>query len=145
MPNDVFGLIHGKAGVITKNDGKKIAFMGSMNETYSGWGKGGNYEIAWVDDDDAAINWVQQEFNALWEHPLARPLTKFIIEDIKRIAERKVMYGITEWRNTDNPAATVIESPVYRKEFGLWEHQKYFVDLAYRAHKKGFGARYVFG
>jgi len=143
LPNDVFGLIHGKAGVITKNDGRKIAFMGSMNETYSGWGKGGNYEIAWVDDDETAINWVQNEFNALWEHPLARPLTRFIIEDIKRIAERKVIYEITDWRNTNNPAATVIESPVYRKEFGLWEHQKYFVDLAYEAHKKGLGARFV--
>ena len=143
LPNDVFGLIHGKAGVITKNDGKQIAFMGSMNETYSGWGKGGNYEIAWVDDEKEAINWVQNEFNALWEHPLARPLTRFIIEDIKRIAERKVIYDITEWRNTDNPAATVIESPVYRKEFGLWEHQKYFVNLAYKAHKKGLGARFV--
>ena len=143
LPNDVFGLIHGKAGVITKNDGRKVAFMGSMNETYSGWGKGGNYEIAWVDDDQEAIEWVQNEFNALWTHPLARPLTKFIIEDIKRIAERKVIYEITQWRETDNPAATVIETPVYRKEFGLWEHQKYFVDLAYRAHKKGLGARYV--
>jgi len=143
LPNDVFGLIHGKAGVITKNDGRKLAFMGSMNETYSGWGKGGNYEIAWVDDDQEAIEWVQQEFNALWIHPLARPLTKFIIEDIKRIAERKVIYEITQWRETDNPAATVIETPVYRKEFGLWEHQKYFVDLAYKAHKKGLGARYV--
>lgn len=141
LPNDVFGLIHGKAGVITKTDGRKIAFLGSMNETYSGWSQ--NYELAWVDDDESAIHWVQQEFNALWEHPLARPLTKFIIEDIKRIAERKVIYEITEWRNTENPAATVIESPVYRKEFGLWEHQKYFVDLAYRAHKKGLGARYV--
>ena len=143
LPNDVFGLIHGKAGVITKNDGSKVAFMGSMNETYSGWGKGGNYEIAWVDDDTDAINWVQNEFNALWEHPLARPLTKFIIEDIKRIAERKVIYEITEWRNTNNPAATVIETPVYRKEFGLWEHQKYFVDLAYKAHISGLGARFV--
>jgi ERCC4-related helicase len=143
LPNDVFGLIHGKAGVITKNDGRKIAFMGSMNETYSGWGKGGNYEIAWVDDDTEAIAWVQNEFNALWTHPLARPLTKFIIEDIKRIAERKVIYEITKWRESDNPAATVIESPVYRKEFGLWEHQKYFVDLAYKAHKNGLGARYV--
>lgn len=143
LPNDVFGLIHGKAGVITKNDSRKIAFMGSMNETYSGWGKGGNYEIAWVDNDQEAIEWVQNEFNALWTHPLARPLTKFIIEDIKRIAERKVIYEITQWRETDNPAATVIESPIYRKEFGLWEHQKYFVDLAYRAHKKGLGARYV--
>ncbi|HBM14775.1 MAG TPA: helicase SNF2 [Lentisphaeria bacterium] len=143
LPNDVFGLIHGKAGVITKNDGRKIAFMGSMNETYSGWGKGGNYEIAWIDDDNEAIEWVQNEFNALWEHPLARHLTQFIIEDIKRIAERKVIYEITDWRNTDNPASTVIETPVYRQEFGLWEHQKYFVDLAYKAHKKGLGARYV--
>jgi superfamily II DNA or RNA helicase len=143
LPNDVFGLIHGKAGVITKNDGRKTAFMGSMNETYSGWGKGGNYEIAWVDDDQEAIDWVQDEFNSLWAHPLARPLTNFIIEDIKRIAERKVIYEITQWRQTDNPAATVIESPVYRKEFGLWEHQKYFVNLAYKAHKKGLGARYV--
>jgi ERCC4-related helicase len=143
LPNDVFGLIHGKAGVITKTDGSKLSFMGSMNETYSGWGKGGNYEIAWVDDDDAAVDWVQKEFNSLWEHPMARPLTKFIIEDIKRIAERRVIYEITEWRNADNPAASVIETPVYRKEFGLWEHQKYFVDLAYKAHKKGLGARFV--
>jgi hypothetical protein len=143
LPNDVFGLIHGKAGVITKVDGCKVAFMGSMNETYHGWGKGGNYKIAWVDDDDDAINWVQAEYNVLWEHPLARQLTQFIIEDIKRIAERKVIYEITEWRNTNNPAATVIETPVYRKEFGLWEHQKYFVDLAYKAHTKGLGARFV--
>lgn len=143
LPNDAFGLIHGKAGVITKTDGKKVAFMGSMNETYHGWGKGGNYEIAWVDDDNDAIEWVQNEFNALWTHPLARPLTKFIIEDIKRIAERKVIYDITEWRESNNPASSVIESPVYRKEFGLWEHQKYFVDLAYKAHKKGLGARFV--
>jgi len=143
LPNDAFGLIHGKAGVITKADGSKVAFMGSMNETYSGWGKGGNYEIAWVDDDEEAIEWVQNEFNALWSHPLARPLTRFIIEDIKRIAERKVIYEITQWRETDQPAATVIEAPVYRKEFGLWEHQKYFVDLAYKAHKRGLGARYV--
>ena len=143
LPNDVFGLIHGKAGVITGNDGHKTAFMGSMNETYSGWGKGGNYEIAWVDDDEAAVNWVQNEFKALWEHPLARPLTSFIIEDIKRIAVRKVIYDITEWRNTGNPASPVIESPVYRKEFGLWEHQKYFVDIAFKAHKNALGARYV--
>jgi hypothetical protein len=25
----------------------------------------------------------------------------------------------------------------------LWEHQKYFVDLAFHAHKKPYGARYV--
>lgn len=39
LPNDVYGLIHGKAGVITKTDGKKVAFLGSMNETYKAWAK----------------------------------------------------------------------------------------------------------
>lgn len=143
LPNDVFGLIHGKAGVITKDDGSKLAFMGSMNETYSGWSKNGNYEIAWIDNDEEAIQWTQNEFNTLWQHPLSRPLIQFVIDDIKRISERKVIYEIKEWRDSNNPASTVIESPVYRKEFGLWEHQKYFVDLAYRSHKKGSGARFV--
>jgi len=37
----------------------------------------------------------------------------------------------------------VVESPVYREELGLWEHQKYFVDMAFRNHKKPYGARFV--
>lgn len=44
--------MHRKAGVITSGNGRKVAFMGRMNETYGGWGKGGNYEIAWVDDEE---------------------------------------------------------------------------------------------
>jgi hypothetical protein len=36
-----------------------------------------------------------------------------------------------------------VESPVYRREFGLWEHQKFFVNLAFNAHKKPYGARYI--
>src|SRR5690606_11774956 len=91
----------------------------------------------------SAIQWVQDEFDAMWAHPMARPLTSFIIEDIKRIINRQVIYDVVQWRKEKNPASTVIESPVYRKEFGLWEHQKYFVDLAYKAHKNGLGARYV--
>ena len=37
VPNDIFGLIHGKAGVITLKDGRKTSFIGSVNETYMGW------------------------------------------------------------------------------------------------------------
>ena len=48
LPNDVFGLIHGKAGVITFKDGRKTSFIGSVNETYAGWKL--NYEILWEDD-----------------------------------------------------------------------------------------------
>ncbi|MFH1897795.1 MAG: phospholipase D-like domain-containing protein [Candidatus Desantisbacteria bacterium] len=37
LPNNVFGLIHGKAGVITLSDGSKTSFIGSVNETLSAW------------------------------------------------------------------------------------------------------------
>jgi len=140
IPNDVFGLIHGKAGIITKTNNEKVTFLGSMNETWHGWNK--NYELIWVDNDKEAIDWVQHEFDFLWGHPTARPLAKFIIEDIKRIASRKVIYKIDEYKEIGKPASTVIETPVYRKEYGLWEHQKYFVELVTKQHKTR-GARFV--
>ena len=72
----------------------------------------------------------------------AIPLSEFVIEDIKRISNRKVIHTVGHWRETAEPASSVIESPVYRQEFGLWEHQKYFVKLAFTNHQKN-GARYV--
>jgi superfamily II DNA or RNA helicase len=141
IPNDVFGLIHGKAGVITLKDGRKTSFIGSVNETYSAWKL--NYEILWEDDSKEAVAWVQEEFDYFWHSPYAIPLSDFVIEDIKRIAERKVIYKVDEWKKTAEPASTVVESPVYREEFGLWEHQKFFVNLAFNDHKKTYGARYV--
>lgn len=141
VPNDVFGLIHGKAGVITLNNGKKTAFMGSVNETYSGWKL--NYEILWEDDSQEAIDWVQEEFDFFWNSPYAVPISDFIIEDIKRISERKIINSVEEWKEQPEAASTVVESPVYRREFGLWEHQKFFVNLAFNAHKKPYGARYI--
>jgi len=140
VPNDVFGLIHGKAGVITYKDGKKTCFIGSVNETYTGWKL--NYEILWEDDSEEGVKWVQDEFDYFWNSPYAIPLSEFIVEDIKRISERKVIYSVDEWRENPKPASVVIESSVYRKELGLWEHQKYFVKLAFDDHKK-HGARYV--
>ncbi len=141
IPNDVFGLIHGKAGVITCADGNKTSFMGSVNETYSAWRL--NYEILWEDDSKESIQWVQEEFEFFWNSPYAIPLSEFIVEDIHRIAERDVISTIEEWKQDANPAAAVIEAPVYRQEYGLWEHQKYFVNLAFEAHKKSYGARFV--
>ena len=90
IPDAHFGLIHGKAGVITLSDGGKTAFLGSVNESLTAWRL--NYELLWEDDD---------------------------------------------------PAAPVIESPVYRKEVGLWEHQKHFVKLAFDAHQGLQGARFI--
>lgn len=141
IPNAKFGLIHGKAGVITLKDGTKTSFMGSANETYSGWKM--NYELLWEDNGDDAINWVQEEFDALWEDSSAVNLSNFIIEDIGRISNRKVITSIGKWKENPNPASNAVESPVYRQEFGLWEHQKYFINLAFEEHKKSHGARFV--
>lgn len=141
VPNDVFGLIHGKAGIITLKDGSKTSFIGSVNETYSGWKL--NYEILWEDDSYDAVKWVQEEFDYFWNSPYAVPLSEFVIEDIKRISERNIIKSVDDWKEEAKPAPVVIESPVYRLELGLWEHQKYFVKLAFDDHKKPYGARYV--
>ncbi len=143
IPNSKFGLIHGKAGVITLEDGTKTSFMGSANETYAGWKL--NYEIAWEDTSKESIDWVQEEFDALWNDNCAINLSNFIIEDIGRISERKVVTSIDKWKENPDPASNAVESPVYREELGLWEHQKYFINLAFEEHKKPYGARFVLG
>jgi len=64
LPDEAFGLIHGKAGVITLADGSKTSFVGSTNESKFGWKI--NYELLWEDTSDEAVAWVQEEFDALW-------------------------------------------------------------------------------
>jgi superfamily II DNA or RNA helicase len=139
LPDEVFGLIHGKAGVITMADGRRTSFLGSVNETRSGWQI--NYELLWEDPSPEAVAWVQEEFDALWGSPHAIPLAQveFIVEDIGRIARRRVIRRIEDWRPEPasgelDPAPAFIEAPVYREQVGLWEHQKAFVKLAFDAH-----------
>jgi hypothetical protein len=48
IPDQIFGLMHGKAGVITYKDGSKTSFLGSLNETKSAYTL--NYEMVWEDD-----------------------------------------------------------------------------------------------
>lgn len=143
LPNERFGLIHGKAGVITLSDGSKTSFLGSVNESKTAWTM--NYELMWEDTSDEGVKWVQDEFEALWHDKSAIALSDFVIEDIKRISERTVIDSVEDWRKEEenSSASIAIESAVYREQLGLWEHQKYFVDLAFREHKKEHGARYI--
>lgn len=142
LPDQRFGLIHGKAGVITMSDGTKTSFLGSVNESKTAWKL--NYELMWEDSSPEGIAWVQEEFDALWNDRAATPLADFVVEDIKRIANRTVIDDVISWREEENPTASVaVESPVFREQLGLWEHQKYFVDLAFREHKQSYGARYI--
>jgi hypothetical protein len=141
LPNERFGLIHGKAGVITQADGSSVAFLGSVNESVSAWLL--NYELVWEDDTPEAVAWVQAEFDALWNSPDAVPLADFILEDVERLSHREVIGTVEAWKIQPEPSAPIIEAPVYRREAGLWEHQKYFVKLAFDAHRGPFGARFV--
>jgi hypothetical protein len=139
LPDKTFGLIHGKAGVITMQDDTKVSFIGSVNESITAWKI--NYELLWEDDSSESIAWTQAEFDALWNHPSAVPLSEFVIEDIGRIANRKEV-DLETWQKEEKPEESIVEAPVYRKEYGLWPHQKYFVELAFKAHQRG-GARYI--
>lgn len=141
LPREKFGLVHGKAGVITLANGDKTAFMGSTNETLDAWKL--HYELVWEDSSPDAVQWVQEEFDALWHHPLAVPLAEFVIEDVGRLSQRSVFPSVEVWREEADPGAPIIETPVYRQEYGLWAHQKYFVTLAFEAHKGPHGARFV--
>ncbi|MBU6289998.1 MAG: helicase SNF2, partial [Chloroflexi bacterium] len=141
LPDSAFGLVHGKAGVVRYGDGSATSFLGSVNESRTAWTL--NYELMWEDDSPEAIDWVEEEFEALWHHPHAVDLATcpFIEDDVRRLSERRVV-SVGEWREADapSPAAVAVESPVYRREQGLWPHQKYFIDLAVRRHRQG-GAR----
>lgn len=53
LPNAAFGLIHGKAGVITYADGRRTSFLGSINETAEAWTQ--HYELVWEDDAPDAV------------------------------------------------------------------------------------------
>ncbi|GHT02157.1 hypothetical protein AGMMS50276_31810 [Synergistales bacterium] len=139
LPDEIYGLMHGKAGVIMYADGGKTSFLGSINETKSAFTT--NYEMVWEDDDPASVAWVQAEFDAFWSDPYAVALSDYVIKDVKRISERRSM-PLKEWREIDGDVAPVaVEEPIYRNEFGLWAHQKYFVSRAFNEHKQRGGAR----
>ena len=135
LPDEVFGLIHGKAGLIRRADGSATAFLGSVNESKSAWKL--NYELLWEDDSAATIAWVQEEFDSLWNDPRAIDLAccPFIQQDVARIIKRRIVQPET-LQNTadvaDAAATAAVETPVYRREQGLWPHQKYFAQLAPR-------------
>lgn len=146
LPDQYYGLIHGKAGVITLADGNHTSFLGSVNESHLAWKV--NYELLWEDSSPEAVAWVQEEFDALWTHHAAVPLSQFVIEDVDRISKRDVIQSVDTWtkdpEESPEAASVFVEAPVYRKQAGLWEHQKYFVKLAFDAHlHNSKGARFV--
>ena len=133
-PDEFCGFVHGKAGVILKNDGSRIGFIGSMNETRSGWQH--NYEILWEDQSKEGIDWIEAEFGALWEK--AVPLPRVIIQEIGRRAHR-VEIDLGEQEDEDSVApSALVESPMYREGLSLQPWQRAFVTECV-SHRRWFG------
>lgn len=125
--------LHGKAGVIEQANGAKTSFMGSINESKSAFAF--NYELLWEDESPEAVQWVQEEFDALWEQ--AYPLPDAIIEEIERIAKR-VEIRFEKLPIKDLPAASLVESPLYRAGQMLQSWQRAFVSI-FMDHRNLYG------
>lgn len=127
-PDSVCGFLHGKAGVIELANGKKIGFIGSMNETSSGWQR--HYEILWEDDSPEGVQWIEQEFEYLWN--AARPFPEAVIREVKRRGYRREVLFEDIIEDEDIAPAALIESPLYRQGFSLQPWQQGFVSECVR-------------
>jgi superfamily II DNA or RNA helicase len=140
LPDAAFGLIHGKAGVIRYPDARALCFLGSINETAEAWTR--HYELLWEDDDSAAVAWVQEEFDALWNHPMARRLSDAVVEDVERILLRSVV-PVSGWSPDQHEPSPFVEAPVARQGEGIAPHQKAFVSAVAREIETYGQARYL--
>lgn len=125
--------VHGKAGVIETSNGKKVAFLGSINESKSAFAF--NYEILWEDQSPEGVAWVEEEFEALWQNSF--PLPDAIVEEIGRVANRTEV-TFEEVPDNDLPAAALVESPIYRGGEQLQPWQRSFVTL-FQQHREMYG------
>jgi superfamily II DNA or RNA helicase len=140
LPDAAFGLIHGKAGVIRYPDARPLCFLGSINETADAWTR--HYELVWEDDDPAAIAWVQEEFDALWNHHMARRLSDAVVEDVERILVRSLL-PVSSWSPEQHEPSPFIEAPIARQGEGIAPHQKAFVSAVAREIETYGQARYL--
>lgn len=130
-PDSVCGFLHGKAGVIELADGRKLGFIGSMNETRNGWQR--HYEILWEDESPEGVEWITSEFDFLWN--AARPLPEAVIREVHRRGyRREVVFDEIDEDDEVAPAA-LIESPLYREGLALQPWQQGFITECLRHHR----------
>jgi superfamily II DNA/RNA helicase len=130
-PDAVCGFLHGKAGVIELADGRKLSFIGSMNETRSGWRE--HYEILWEDDSPEGVAWIEEEFQYLWQ--AAQPLPDAIMREVRRRGHRHEVEFENIDADEDLAPAALVESPLYREGFALQPWQQSFVTECLRHYR----------
>ena len=133
-PDSLCGFLHGKAGVVELADGRKLGFIGSMNETSSGWQR--HYEILWEDDSPEGVAWIEEEFDYLWN--AARPLPEAVIREVRRRGHRHEILVEEIDKEEDIAPAALIECPMYRQGMSLQPWQQGFVTECI-AHYRNYG------
>ncbi|HQT38111.1 MAG TPA: phospholipase D-like domain-containing protein [Acidocella sp.] len=133
-PDDICGFVHGKAGVITLADGRKLGFIGSMNETRNGWQR--HYEILWEDESPEGVAWIEEEFDFLWN--AAKPLPQAVIREVHRRGYRREIEFVEIDDDENLAPAALIESPLYREGQQLQPWQQGFLTECLR-HQRLYG------
>src|SRR5436190_22558017 len=108
--NNVF--VHGKAGVIEHADGRVYSFVGSVNDSASGFRHA--YEILWGDEDAAAAQWVRDEFEHFWRQGVDLPdaVVKHVAAMASRVEYRSIEAARDDARGA-SPDAVLGDRPIY--------------------------------
>ncbi len=89
----------------------------------------------WEDRSAEGVQWVEEEFDALWADSYALP--DAIIEEVKRVADR-VEIRFEDAKTTELPGAALAESPIYRGGEQLQPWQRSFVTM-FLEHREIYG------
>ena len=138
------GLYHEKIGIFTDPQGSTVSFIGSANESWSGWHAHGNFEsvevfCSWRDDGDrtrAARHLLN--FDKLWSGTTPDVLTLPFPEAVRRKLCTKAAASIEEaerdaadkWQNPPDPEKRTlmphqrgaIEAWIAQGKMGVFEH-----------------------
>jgi superfamily II DNA or RNA helicase len=138
--NNVF--VHGKAGVIEHADGRLYSFVGSVNDSASGFRHA--YEILWGDEDPTAADWVRDEFEHFWRQGVDLP--DVVVKHVAAMAHRIEYQSIEDARDADGSVpveAVLAERPIYKGGQILRAWQKRFVQTCVEDWQLHGKARYL--
>lgn len=143
IPRDADNVfVHGKAGVIEHPDGRTYSFVGSVNDSASGFRHA--YEILWGDDDPGAADWVRDEFEHFWTQGVDLP--DAVVKHVAAMASRIEYRSIEAARDAAGSVPTdaiLAERPIYKGGQILRSWQKRFVQTCVEDHKLHGKARFL--
>ena len=133
------GIFHEKIGIVIDSEGNKVAFTGSMNETYSGLLQ--NYEsidvfCSWRDEDYDRVNIKENAFDNLWDNLDTAmeviPFPKVAVERLNSYKVEKTEPLCVEIQNEDDSQDVFFKIPdnvdlydYQREAIESWENNNY--------------------